>query len=343
VSLRDIVGQDRALRVLRSLLAGRAVPPALLFTGPEGVGKALTALQFAKALNCCGPGAAALEGRASSSPGEGQKSPNDGCKAGVPGVCPACLAVDKGISPDIHRVNAAYQASLLEEEESKQRSIRIDTVRHIIRDLEMRSLEDRWKVAVLEDAHQLVPAAANAMLKALEEPPPGTLWILATHRPEELLATVRSRCQTVRFAPLPRELVLSRLKELGVEAREAEAAASSSEGSLGLALRLARAPAADPSSWLPDPMGPFRLADGLPRELHKSRPLVAEELRRMAWHLRESRGSAGYAVPRVRAALRDLARLRRALDSNADPRVVVELAALAVQALETVSQERTAP
>ena len=163
MSLKSIVGQERALDHLRSYLTSRRIPPALLFSGTLGVGKAAAALQFAKALNC-------------------EQGKDDCCDA-----CPSCGGADKAIDPDLHRVDPAYQAGLLNEDEAKQQSIKVDTVRHLIRNLEMRSTLGRWKTSIIEEAHKLVPAAANAMLKALEEPPPRTLWILVTHRPWQLL------------------------------------------------------------------------------------------------------------------------------------------------------------
>ncbi|MFH1725886.1 MAG: DNA polymerase III subunit delta' [Elusimicrobiota bacterium] len=314
MSLSAIAGQERPLRRLKSLLASRRLPPALLFQGPRGVGKAATALQLAKALNC-------------------SKRKTDCCDTGA-GACRGCQAAEKGIDPDIHRVDAAYQAALLEEDAAKQRSIRIDTVRHLIADLEMRSLEGRWKAAILDDAHTLVPAAANAMLKALEEPPLRTLWILVTHRPGELLSTIRSRCQQIPFGPLPVERVAELLAARGVAADEAQAAARLAEGSLGRAIELIEDPQPEPAAWLSDPLAPFKLADELPRGLALARPVVEERLRRMAWHVRSSRGPEGFASSAVRAVLRELSELRRALRSNADPRLVLELAALQLQRLK---------
>lgn len=310
MSLEDVLGQDKALTRLRSYLASGKLPPAFLFSGPAGVGKTLAAVQFAKALNC----------------GEEKEDCCDECRS--------CESADRGIDPDFHWVNAKYQATLLDEEEAKQRSIKIETVRHLIRDLEMRSMEGRWKVAVLENAQTLVSAAANAMLKTLEEPPPRTLWILVTHRPWELLMTIRSRCQRVPFMPLPEALIVKLVEKNGFSKSEAAAAAPLAEGSVGRALKLLETPLPSPSEWLHDPMAPIRMSEKLPKELFRQRPLVAEHLLRMAWHVRESRGTEGFSVPAVRKMLRELAELRRSLDSMADPRLVLELAAIRLQQLE---------
>ncbi|MFC1679184.1 ATP-binding protein [Elusimicrobiota bacterium] len=311
MSLKTIIGQDRAVRRLKSLLSTRAVPPALVFSGSKGVGKATCAVRFAKALNC-------------------DNHKDDCCD-----LCQPCSAVDKGISPDMHLVDAAYQAGLLEGDPAKQRSIRVDTVRHVIGDLEMRSLTGRWKAAIVDQAHTLVIAAANAMLKSLEEPPPRTVWILVTDRPNELLPTIRSRCQTLPFSPLAPELIVSALIERGVPRAEAETAAPLAEGSLGRALEILEQDQPHPSEWIADPLAPFQLAEALPRGLHLSRPLVEDQIHRMAWHIRRSLGPEGYSSAPVRTALRELARLRRALKSNVDPRIVLELAAFRLQHLHS--------
>ena len=303
-----LLGQDRALGRLRGMLQSGRIPEALLFCGPMGVGKSLCAREFAKALNCGGQGAAL---------------------SGPCGACPSCLQAEKGLDLDIQVVNAAYQASITQEDPAKQRGIKIDTLRHVIKDFELRSMLGRWKTAIVEDAHLLSTEAANAMLKSLEEPPTRSLWILITHRSEGLLSTIRSRCQRVPFSPLPEEMLARFLEDRGCPPEEAASLARRSGGSPGRALALRESPLPDPADWVGDPLAPFRLAETLPRELHLSRPVVEAQLGRMAWHLRERED--GLSSFRSRAALRELMSLRKALASNADPRLVLELAALKLQ------------
>ena len=258
-------------------------------------------------------------------------------------ACPSCLQAEKGLDPDIQVVNAAYQASIAQEDPAKQRSIKIDTLRHLIKDFGLRSMFGRWKTAIIEDAHLLVTEAANAMLKSLEEPPARTLWILVTHQSERLLGTIRSRCQRVPFSPLPKETVARFLEDRGCPPEEAASLARRSGGSPGRALALRENPLPDPADWAGDPLAPFRLAETLPRELHLSRPLVEAQLGRMAWHLRGREDGLSF---RSRAALRELMSLRKALASNADPRLVLELAALKLQqaaGMGPPSSERSLP
>jgi len=315
MSFSSILGQERALRMIRVLLRSRRLPPALLFCGPEGTGKKMAALELAKALGC-----------------EAQGS--DACDA-----CTSCAQAQKGIAPDIQLIDAEYQARLeLKDEDAtekevddligKQRLIHIDTIRHAVGTLARSSLLGGWKTAILENAHLLKTEAANAMLKSLEEPPPRTLWILVTHQDERLLSTIRSRCHRVRFGPLAPAVVLEVLASKGHDGPDAAKAAKDSGGSLSRALSLLENRCPEPPAWLADPLAPFALADSLPRELHLARPLVEEHLVRMACHLR-----GRYACAAARGALRELSGLRRALASNVDPRLALEAAALILQSV----------
>ena len=310
MKLKDILGQERSLRRITALLKGRRIPPALLFHGPQGVGKTSAAFAFAQSLNCT-------------------KNTTEAC-----GACPSCVSADKGIDPDLHRVNAAYQAGLLGEEEAKQKTIKIDTVRHLIGDIEMRSGQGRYKTILLENAHRLAPAAANAMLKSLEEPPPYTVWILITHRPNELLGTIRSRCQDVPFSALTPDILFSILKDRGVAEDRAKNTARLAEGSLTRAAALQDDPLPDPSAWLKDPLGPITLSESLPRELHLARQCAGDHLRQMSWYIRSTHGVEGYRSPAVRTVQRELADMHRALSANADSRLVVLLSAVRLQQLD---------
>lgn len=302
----EILGQDRAVGRLKELAASQRVPPALLFQGPRGVGKASAAGALYAALNCT-------------------KRKTDAC-----GNCPSCTTAAGGVDADFHRIDAAYQAGLRAEDKAKQRSIRIDTIRHAIETVGMRSFQGRWKAAVVEDAHLLEISAANAMLKALEEPPPKTVWILTTHRPGDLPATIRSRCRTVSFGPLSAQVLG------GILGEGAANAISLAEGSLARARELLDDASEDPGAWISDPMGPFRLVDALPRELHLARPAAEKQLHRIAWFIREKRGVDGYRSAPVRSVLRELDELRKSLKANADPKLIVELAALRLQQLHAV-------
>jgi len=297
-----VLGQARAGRILAGFLSSGRIPSALLFCGPQGVGKALMAREFAKALLCRLPTGAA--------------GPCDACQD--------CRAVDKGNHPDLKAVNASYQASLREEEEARQKTLRVDTIRHLRRDMELESLLGGWKVAVLEEAQTLESEAANALLKILEEPPPKTLWILASPQKERLPRTVLSRCFPVAFAPLGETAIKELLIKNGIEPGKAFGLARLSEGSLGRALELARREA-------PRPLSALSAAESLPRELALARSEVEFALFALAQDLRMRFLKEGDA--RVVRPLREILRLRGALRANADPKTVLTLACLEAESL----------
>src|SRR5205085_1514977 len=146
-----------------------------LFAGPEGVGKRLFALELAKALLC-------------EEPPETLTS----C-----GKCSACLLVDAGTHPDLFQISKPEDGNVLD----------IETVRELCAGFALKSARGRGKVAIVDDADDLNEQAANSFLKTLEEPPAGSVFILIGTSLELQLQTIRSRCQPIRFAPLPSPLV----------------------------------------------------------------------------------------------------------------------------------------
>ncbi|MHB8708327.1 MAG: DNA polymerase III subunit delta' [Desulfuromonadales bacterium] len=189
-----IIGHERQKDILRRALSGGRLAHAYLFAGPEGVGKRLMALAVARVLFCA----------------EGT-----GC-----GECPACRKLDHRNHPDLHVL------------EPDGNSIKIEQVRAIQRDLSLRPLEGRRKVCLIEAAELMTTAAANALLKTLEEPRGDTLLILLSSQPQRLLETIRSRCQMLQFPRQSLELIRASLQtQLGVADDEAHVLAALSEGS----------------------------------------------------------------------------------------------------------------
>jgi DNA polymerase-3 subunit delta' len=212
VTFAAISGHQRPVRVLRRVLASGRLPHAQLFWGPDGVGKERVARAFARVLLCADTGA--LER-------------GEGC-----GRCPACLRSDGGSHPDLHLV-AAQKAS-----------IPVDEVRRLQETLAYQAFERGRKVAIIRDAFRLTREAANALLKTLEEPPAGVYIVLLAHHRDQLLPTLVSRCQALRFDPLPEAEVRRLLSERGVEPATATAMAEVSGGCPGRVL------GADPEGFL---------------------------------------------------------------------------------------------
>lgn len=210
MSWHSIRGHDRVVAELRRSLEHGRFPHALLFVGPEGVGKRTFARKLAQALLC------------ETNPAERL----DPCE-----TCPGCLQVEAETHPDFVEVARPED----------KHELPISVIRDLCEHFVLKPARGLRKVAILDDADDLNEEAANAFLKTLEEPPPGAVLILIGTSVEVQLQTVVSRCQVVRFEPLSAEDVAGLLLEQGVARGAADAArlAALGDGSLRRALGLA--------------------------------------------------------------------------------------------------------
>lgn len=203
-SLSEILCQENAVNLLRQALRKKTLAHSYIFCGPEGVGKETTARAIIYHLYC-------------------HFSQEEPC-----GSCLPCRKLDKGIHPDVKVL------------EPDKRDIRIDSIREIDNFLRYRPLEAPYKVILILQAEKLNPQAGNALLKSLEEPPLYALFILITERIDQLLPTIVSRSQIVRFRPLKREIIRDYLiKFLQFDDSVADTLSWLSMGSLGKALTIA--------------------------------------------------------------------------------------------------------
>ncbi len=166
--------QEFAVRLLNNLLLQNRLPHALLFWGPEGVGKFTTAIALSKILFCKSP------------------EQNDYC-----GRCSSCLRIDSGNHPDVRIVGPV----------KKSRTIAVESVEQIQELAVLSPLEGMKKVFILRDADRLTAAGQHKFLKTLEEPPGDCIFVLTTEYPRLLFQTIRSRCQSVRFRRLSTKTV----------------------------------------------------------------------------------------------------------------------------------------
>jgi DNA polymerase-3 subunit delta' len=205
MALRDIKGQDRALGMLRGAIGRGRVASSYLFAGEAGVGKRLTAMNFAKALNCLEP----LDG--------------DSCDR-----CASCRKIDALAHPDMAVV----------EPEGLGGQIKVEQVRAVEEALSLKPHEARVKFVLVDDAEQMNASAANAFLKTLEEPTPSSLIVLVSAAWERLPRTILSRCARIPFRPLSpglaEDVIASRLG--GKRAKQAGELARLSMGRPGLAI-----------------------------------------------------------------------------------------------------------
>ncbi len=200
----QILGQERAKRFLKQVMAREKMPHAYLFTGIPGIGKTSTATALAMSLNCHHP----IDG--------------DGC-----GKCPSCRLMIAGNSPDLLFIKPDGQ------------NIKIDQIRDLNHSLSFAPLSLRYRVCIIYQAETMTAEAANSFLKTLEEPPSGNILILNIIEPLNLLPTIVSRCQRVPFKPLALEEIMNWLvREKGLHGETAQVVAKVSAGSLGRAKKM---------------------------------------------------------------------------------------------------------
>jgi DNA polymerase-3 subunit gamma/tau len=184
----ELVGQEHVTRTLGEALKRGRIAHAFLFTGIRGVGKTTAARILARCLNC-------------------EKGPT----AEPCGECAACVEIRAGRCLDVSEIDGATYR-------------KIEDARAIIENLSYRPARDRFKIYIIDEAHQLTDSAFNALLKTLEEPPPHVKFILATTEPQKMPETILSRLQRYDFRRIPYATILERLKDLagreGIEAEE---------------------------------------------------------------------------------------------------------------------------
>jgi len=213
---RDLAGNRTVLGLLARAIDAGTLPPSLIFGGPEGVGKRQAALALAQALNCLTPARPAPWPDAPSAP----PLAIDAC-----GTCAICSRIARQIHPDVLVISPEETGN-----------IKIDVVREVLRKVGFKPFEARRRVVIFDAAEGLLTDSQDALLKTLEEPPPGSVLVLVTAQPGQLLPTVRSRCPTVRFAPLATSAVIDWLMtHEGLAEPQARAIASVARGSLAAA------------------------------------------------------------------------------------------------------------
>jgi len=168
IDFEQIVGQKKSIQLLKALIKFDRIGHAYLFAGKEGIGKKITAIAFAKAINCTG-----------------LSENHNPCNH-----CSSCLKIEKGIHPDFRIISPLNSI------------ITIDQIREIKSIIYWRPLESRKKIFLINDAHKMTIEASNSLLKILEEPPEFAVLILITAEPEIILPTIISRCHRISFQPL---------------------------------------------------------------------------------------------------------------------------------------------
>jgi len=183
----DVIGQDHVTRTLGNALEQGRIAHGYIFSGHRGIGKTTIARILAMALNCRRP------------IGSPERPTYEPC-----GTCESCTEVRVGNAVDVIEIDAATNRG-------------IDEIRELRDAARYRPARDRYKIYILDEAHQITDAAFNALLKTLEEPPDHVVFMMATTQPEDILQTIRSRCQHFSFHAVKFDAILGQLRTIAAD------------------------------------------------------------------------------------------------------------------------------
>ena len=210
----DVIGQDHVTRTLLNALSQSRVAHGYIFSGHRGIGKTTIARILAMALNC------------RTQIGSSERPTPEPC-----GICDSCSEIRAGNAVDVIEIDAATNRG-------------IDEIRELRDAARYRPARDRFKIYILDEAHQITDAAFNALLKTLEEPPEHIVFMMATTQPEDIPQTIRSRCQHFSFHAVKFDDILAQLRDIaakeGILAEDAALAqlAEAGDGSMRDALSI---------------------------------------------------------------------------------------------------------
>jgi DNA polymerase III subunit gamma/tau len=176
----EVIGQDHVTRTLKNAIEQQRIAHGYIFSGHRGIGKTTIARILAMALNCR----------------SAERPTPEPC-----GVCESCVEIRAGNAVDVIEIDAATNRG-------------IDEIRELREAARYRPARDRYKIYILDEAHQITDAAFNALLKTLEEPPPHIVFMMATTQPEDIPQTIRSRCQHFNFHAVKFDEIVRQLSDI---------------------------------------------------------------------------------------------------------------------------------
>ncbi|RLC09214.1 MAG: DNA polymerase III subunit delta' [Deltaproteobacteria bacterium] len=282
--IRNESMQLRAITLLSTLLRKGTVPHALLFTGMEGVGKQSVAMMFAMACNC--PDVTA-QFPVVSGPSHKASIKHQASNLYPCGVCRSCRKIQSGNHPDISLI------------EPSGAFIKIDQIRTLCHTLGMKPYEAEMRVVIIINAQAMNPESGNALLKVLEEPPDRTVLILTAIQTSDLLSTIVSRCQHIRFDPISREkLEYLLVREQGLDPNDAGIISVLANGSYAGALSMIRTNWIKRRNWLINELESLIVGDastqfpiarllGFAEKLSKNKDTLPDSLEVMKTWLRD--------------------------------------------------------
>lgn len=206
MSFQDIIGQERAIKILTKSLKDNKISSSYIFAGNEGTGKKLTAIEFAKAVNC--------------------EKLNNYCQ--VCEDCPSCQEISRLCSPDLKII------------EPVKSSIKIEQIREMRKEIILKPFKNKKKIYIIDQAEKMTIEASNCLLKTIEEPPGYAIIILICSKIDTLLPTIISRCQVINFGLISSSKIESVLlkKNIDLKVEKAEIISKLAQGSIGSAFNL---------------------------------------------------------------------------------------------------------
>jgi len=206
MSFNDIVGQERAIKILIKSLKENKFPSSYIFVGSEGIGKKLTAIEFTKVVNCLN-----------------LNKNSEACED-----CQSCREISKQRSPDLKII------------EPTKSSIKIEQIREMRKEIGLKPFKNRKKIYIIDKAEKMTIEASNCLLKTIEEPPYYAIIILICSKIDPILPTIVSRCQIINFGLISsykiKEFLINKNKN--IEKEKAEIISKLAQGSIGSALKL---------------------------------------------------------------------------------------------------------
>ena len=205
MAFSDILAQDHITNHFRKTITTNHLSHAYIFTGQDGIGKTLLAREFSKAILC-------------------SEKEDDSCNS-----CNNCVRIENSNHPDVHWI----------EIEEKAKFLKIDNIRDLQHSVKLSPLESSYKIFIIKDADRMNEEASNCLLKTLEEPPPNTIIILIANSLTPVKETIKSRCQIIRFHPIPAHIIEDQLlRRFDTDTSKVGWISRFSSGSLGNAFEL---------------------------------------------------------------------------------------------------------
>lgn len=316
MSFSEILGHSEIISNLKELTIKENIPSSIIFYGKEGIGKFKLAIEWAKAIVCFNR----IE--------ENQLFDTSEKKPEACEKCPSCIQASKGIHPDINVIDYNFQAVLKGEEAEKQKSLKIETIREMLKLASTKPSISSKKIFIVNDADTMTIEAQNSLLKLIEEPSQDNIIILIASNKNSLLPTILSRCQIISFRPLSEVIVEKILGNLGLENKEASYLAKISGGSVKKAIDFKKLISLVKENSTPYELSPFLITSACGKELWELREKALLLMELMTNNIYYNKFSYENSNETKKAIyfLKKISNYKNYIETNVSPKYILELA-----------------